>query len=191
MTNPVSISEDANMSDKGYYRKGESLAELQKPFKKKLSENPEKAFKTVSIEAVLSGLCKWKVSLPGIEYEAGLSAPAGGEAGLTSPSAVFLSSICSCAGVTLSAVAENMGINLRSAKTIVNASLDLRGTMGIAEVPVGFQSIELVFEVDSDATDEQLKVLLEKSTKYSVNVQTLNDEPLIKYDIKRLERLDI
>jgi uncharacterized OsmC-like protein len=174
------------MSDKGYFREGESLAELQKPFKKKLSENPEKAFKTVSIDAVLSGLCKWKVSLPGVEYEAGLSVPAGGENGLASPSAVFLSSICSCAGVTLSAVAENMGINLRSAKAVVNASLDLRGTMGIAEnVPVGFQNIELVFEVDSDADDKQLKVLLEMSKKYSVNLQTLNNKPLIKYDIKR------
>jgi len=174
------------MSDKGYSREGDSLAELQKPFKKKLSENPEKAFKTISIDAVLSGLCKWKVSLPGIEYVVGLSVPAGGEDGLASPSSVFLSSICSCAGVTLSAVAENMGIILRSAKVTANATLDLRGTMGIAKnVPVGFQSIEIVFEVDTDADEAQLKVLLEMSTKYSVNLQTLSNKPLIKYDIKR------
>ena len=50
-----------------------------------------------------------------------------------------------------------MGINLRSAIAVVNAPLELRGTMGTAEnVPVGSQSIELVFKADSAA--DELKV---------------------------------
>jgi uncharacterized OsmC-like protein len=52
--------------------------------------------------------------------------------------------------------------------------LDFRGTLGVSkEVPVGFQNIRLHFELDTDASEEQLASLLRLTERYCVVYQTL------------------
>jgi uncharacterized OsmC-like protein len=45
------------------------------------------------------------------------------------------------------------------------------------EVPVGFQNIRLQFNLDTDATDEQLATLLRLTERYCVVYQTLAHPP--------------
>jgi len=62
--------------------------------------------------------------------------------------------------------------------------LDLRGTLGIAkDVPVGFESIQLRFDVVApQATPEQLRALREKTEQYCVVMQTLMRPPRLETD---------
>jgi uncharacterized OsmC-like protein len=47
------------------------------------------------------------------------------------------------------------------------------------EVPVGFKAIRLKFQIDSDASPEQLATLLKLTERYCVNYQTLKAPPAI------------
>jgi uncharacterized OsmC-like protein len=79
-------------------------------------------------------------------------------------------------------VAEAMGVPTKRIEVEVEGDLDLRGTLGISkEVPVGFESIRLHFNIDApDASEEQLRVLREKSERYCVVLQTLTRPPVIQ-----------
>jgi uncharacterized OsmC-like protein len=79
-------------------------------------------------------------------------------------------------------VAAAMGIPTRRIGVTVDGDLDLAGTLGISrDVPVGFESIRLRFDVDApDATEEQLRGLREKTEQYCVVMQTLTKPPRIE-----------
>jgi len=80
----------------------------------------------------------------------------------------------------INAVATSLGIGLRKALLKAEGDLDFRGTLGVSkEVPVGFQNIRLQFELDTDATDEQLANLLRLTERYCVVYQTLAKSPSI------------
>ena len=54
----------------------------------------------------------------------------------------------------------------------------MRGTLGVSkEAPVGFGAIRLRFELDTDATPEQLATLLKLTERYCVVLQTLRGSP--------------
>jgi uncharacterized OsmC-like protein len=93
---------------------------------------------------------------------------------------MLLEALVACAGVTLNAVATALGIELRDAKLVAEGDLDFRGTLGVSkEVPVGFQRIRLRFELDTDATEEQLATLLRLTERYCVVYQTLAHPPAL------------
>jgi uncharacterized OsmC-like protein len=79
-------------------------------------------------------------------------------------------------------VAEAMGIKTERIEVEVEGELDLAGTLGISkEVPVGFESIRLRFDIDApEATEEQLRALQEKTERYCVVLQTLTTPPDIQ-----------
>jgi uncharacterized OsmC-like protein len=91
---------------------------------------------------------------------------------------MLLEALVACAGVTLRAVATALGIQLRDAKVLAEGDVDFRGTLGVAkDAPVGFREIRLRFELDSDASPEQRKKLLELTERYCVVLQTLRRAP--------------
>ena len=56
--------------------------------------------------------------------------------------------------------------------------LDFRGTLGVAkETPVGFSDIRLRFDLDTDASPDQLASLLKLTERYCVIYQTLRNPP--------------
>jgi uncharacterized OsmC-like protein len=58
--------------------------------------------------------------------------------------------------------------------------LDFRGTLGVSkDVAVGFQAIRLHFDLDTEATPEQLASLLKLTERYCVVYQTLQKPPVI------------
>jgi uncharacterized OsmC-like protein len=93
---------------------------------------------------------------------------------------MLLEALVACAGVTLKAVATALGIDLKDAKLLAEGDLDFRGTLGVAkDAPVGFREIRLKFDIDSDASDEQLKKLLELTERYCVVMQTIRNAPRV------------
>src|SRR2546430_7090437 len=88
------------------------------------------------------------------------------------------------AGDTVNAVGTALALPLRGGTVTAEGDLDFRGTLGVAkDVPVGFRTIRLRFELDTDATPEQLDRLLELTERYCVVYQTLKQPPEIFFSL--------
>ncbi|WP_041657927.1 OsmC family protein [Azoarcus sp. KH32C] len=160
--------------------KGEELREIQAPLKERYRQEPETALITLKAQGRLGDGVSCRIETGKALVEAGLH-PATGGTGLAACSGdMLLEALVACAGVTLNAVATALGIVLRDATLKAEGDLDFRGTLGLSkEVPVGFQQIRLSFELDTDASKEQLETLLRLTERYCVVFQTLKHSPAI------------
>src|SRR5437660_7874177 len=157
------------------------LKSLQAPIKEQYRQQPKSAMITLRAEGKIGEGVTCNVQTGKALIEAGLH-PATGGNGLSACSGdMLLESLVACAGVTLRAVATALEIPLRDATVRAEGDLDFRGTLGVAkEIPVGFQNIRLRFELDTDATDEQIAALLKLTERYCVVYQTLAHPPKIE-----------
>lgn len=153
----------------------EQLKSLQAPLKQKYREDPKAALVTLRAQARLGEGITCKVETGRALVEAGLHPATGGD-GLSACSGdMVLEALAACAGVTLRAVATATGIPLRDATITAEGDLDFRGTLAVAkDAPVGLQKIRLKFDLDSDATKEQLETLIRLTERYCVVYQTLS-----------------
>ncbi len=161
--------------------KAEQLKSLQAPIKERYRQQPETASITLRAEGKIGEGVTCNVATGKALVEAGLH-PATGGNGLSACSGdMLLESLVACAGVTLRAVATALEIPLRDATVRAEGDLDFRGTLAVSkEVPVGFQQIRLPFDLDTDATEEQLTTLLRLTERYCVVYQTLARPPKIE-----------
>lgn len=160
--------------------KAEELRAMQAPLKEQYRHEPGAALLTLHAEGRLGSEVSCRIETGKALVEAGLH-PATGGSGLSACSGdMLLEALVACAGVTLAAVATGLGIPLRDARIRAEGDLDFRGTLGVArEVPVGFQRIRLHFDLDSDASVEQLETLRRLTERYCVVYQTLAAPPAI------------
>jgi uncharacterized OsmC-like protein len=87
---------------------------------------------------------------------------------------MLLQALVACAGVTLSAVATSLGIEIRDGNLTAECEFDPRGTLAVTkEAPVGLRNIRLIVTLDTDATAEQKQKLIELTQRYCVVYQTL------------------
>jgi uncharacterized OsmC-like protein len=154
------------------------LKALQAPIKERYKKDPAAALVTLRAQGRIGEGIACRVDTGRALVEAGLH-PATGGSGLQACSGdMLLEALVACAGVTLKAVATALGINLKDAKLVAEGDLDFRGTLGVAkEAPVGFREIRLKFDLDSDASEEQLKKLIELTERYCVVMQTIRNAP--------------
>jgi len=160
--------------------KAQELKSLQAPIKQRYRDEPKTASITLRAKGKIGEGVTCNVQTGKALVEAGLH-PATGGTGLSACSGdMLLESLVACAGVTLRAVATALDIPLRDATVRAEGDLDFRGTLAVSkEVPVGFQQIRLRFDLDTDATEEQLATLLRLTERYCVVYQTLNQPPKI------------
>ena len=160
--------------------KAEELKSLQAPIKQRYRDEPKTASITLRAKGKIGEGVTCNVQTGKGLVEAGLH-PATGGTGLSACSGdMLLESLVACAGVTLRAVATALDIPLRDATVRAEGDLDFRGTLAVSkEVPVGFQQIRLRFDLDTDATEEQLATLLRLTERHCVVYQTLNQPPKI------------
>ena len=72
------------------------------------------------------------------------------------------------------AVATSLDIDVRAGTVHAEGDLDFRGTLAVAkDAPVGFETIRLRFDLDTDASPEQLDTLLKLTERYCVVGQTV------------------
>jgi len=152
----------------------EELKKLQSPLKAKYRDEPETAMVTLKARGMIGEGISCKVETGRALVEAGLHAATGGNGMLACSGDLLLEALVACAGVTLSAVATAIGIAIKSGTVTAEGDLDFRGTLGVSkEIPVGFQEIRLQFNIDCEASDEQLESLLKLTERYCVVYQTL------------------
>jgi uncharacterized OsmC-like protein len=160
--------------------KAEELKALQSPLKQKYKSQPDTAIITLRARGRIGEGITCKVETGKALLEAGLHPATGGDGLSLCSGDMLLEALVACAGVTLRAVATAIGVNLKDATISAEGDLDFRGTLAVTkEAPVGFKSIRLLFDIESDAEQEQLNSLIKLTERYCVVYQTLSRTPEI------------
>ena len=153
-----------------------TLRAVQAPIKDRYKSDPGAALLTLKAEGRLDdpeGL-SCSVETGRALVKAGLHPATGGDGMLACSGDMLLQALVACAGVTLRAVATSTGIPLRGGAVRAEGDLDFRGTLGVdRDAPVGFKTIRLSFDLDTDATSDQLATLHKLTERYCVVYQTL------------------
>jgi len=156
----------------------DDLRAVQQPLKERYRSEPDAALITLRATGTLDADVTCNVETGRALTRAGLHPATGGSGVAACSGDMLLQALVACAGVTLSAVATSIGIALRGATLTAEGDLDFRGTLGVAkDVPVGFQRIRLVIELDTDASDAEQAKLLQLTERYCVVYQTLVSAP--------------
>ena len=150
------------------------LQAVQAPLKERYRAEPDAALVTLRADGELDDQqVACKVSTGRALVEAGLHPATGGTGTLACSGDMLLEALVACAGVTLRSVATSMELEV-GGNVRAEGDLDFRGTLGVdREAPVGFTAIRLSFELESDAGEEELAKLLERTERYCVVYQTL------------------
>lgn len=156
------------------------LRELQSPLKKEYKDHPDAALVTLKASGKLEDGISCKIETGQAMVKAGLHPATGGSGMAVCSGDMLLEALVACAGVTMNAVATAIECPLDDAKITAEGVLDFRGTLGVSkEAPVGFKEIRLHFELETNATEEQISSLLKLTERYCVVYQTLVSKPTI------------
>ena len=165
-----------------------TLRATQAPIKERYKSDPKAAFITLKANGSIDqdGIaCKLEtgrqIAMAGLH-------PATGGSGLELCSGdLLLEALVACAGVTLKSVATAVEVPLRAGHVIAEGDLDFRGTLGVdKEAPVGFAEIRLRFDVETDAPQDKLDLLLKLTERYCVVYQTIKNGPKVSVSLQRV-----
>jgi uncharacterized OsmC-like protein len=153
----------------------DSLRALQQPLKDAYRADPEQALVTLRADGELGAeSVSCSVATGRALAEAGLHPASGGDGSLACSGDMLLQALVACAGVTLRAVATSLGIAVSGGTVRAEGDLDFRGTLAVSkDAPVGFTAIRLRFDLDTEATADQVSKLTELALRYCVVYQTL------------------
>lgn len=158
------------------------IRSLQKPLKEQYRRDPASSRITLTAKGTeTSTPLACSVDIGRAVYQAEAHKGVGGMGTAACSGDLLIGALAACAQLTCQLVATAMGISTKHIEVTVSGDLDLQGTLGTSkEVPVGFETIRLRFEVDApQATPEQLLALQEKTEQYCVVFQTLLHPPRI------------
>jgi uncharacterized OsmC-like protein len=164
-----------------------ALRALQAPLKDRYKAEPDAAMITLKAHGTLDDQhIACKVETGRALAVAGLHPATGGSGAELCSGDMLLEALVACAGVTLKAVATALGIDLQKGAVTAEGDLDFRGTLGVDKTaPVGFRAIRLVFDIATDAPQEQVDQLIKLTERYCVVFQTLNNKPDLKVELRR------
>ncbi|MEM8796175.1 MAG: OsmC family protein [Pseudomonadota bacterium] len=84
------------------------------------------------------------------------------------PAEIALTALAGCLTAGVASVAQNRGIQLRKVTATVEGDMDIQGIMGIdADIRNGFSNIRVSFNIDADATPDEIAALVAQSQKRS------------------------
>ena len=84
------------------------------------------------------------------------------------PPEMVLMGLAGCLTAGVASVAQNRGIQLRSVTATVEGNMDLAGILGIdADVRNGYSGITVRYEIDADASREEIQAVVAQSQKRS------------------------
>jgi uncharacterized OsmC-like protein len=157
-----------------------TLSEIQAPLKARYREEPDAAKVTLSASGQLGEGVSCSLSTGRAMAEAGLHPATGGDGTQLCSGDMLLEALVACAGVTLRAVATSIGIDVRGGSVTADGDLDFRGTLAVdKDADVGFTDIRLTFDLDTDATEDELATLQRLTERYCVVMQTILKPPRI------------
>jgi uncharacterized OsmC-like protein len=161
-------------SKKAFIMDSIELKNLQAPLKEKYKTEPESAIITLKAKGKIGEGISCKIDTGRALIEAGLHPATGGTGLLSCSGDLLLEALVACAGVTLQAVANSIGVEINNGIIKAEGDLDFRGTLGVSkDVPVGFKAIRLAFNLETNASAEQIESIKKLTERYCVVYQTL------------------
>ena len=92
--------------------------------------------------------------------------------------------LASCLTAGVASVAENRGIQLRSVTSTVEGAHDVRGLLGAdRDVRNGFNDIKVTFNIDADASREDIEALVAQSQKRSAVYDALSNPTNVTVEV--------
>src|SRR5215210_2956410 len=148
--------------------RAEDLRSIQAPLKERYREDPDAGVVTLEAGGALGEGVTCNVRTGKAIAAAGLHPATGGDGTELCSGDMLLEALVACAGVTMRSVAAALEIPVEG-RVKAEGDLDFRGTLGVdREAPVGFRSIRLRFELETDAEEDRLAKLLELTERYCV-----------------------
>jgi uncharacterized OsmC-like protein len=164
-----------------------TLRAAQQPLKDAYREDPAQALVTLRAEGAVGEGVTCSVQTGRAIAEAGLHPASGGDGRSLCSGDMLLEALVACAGVSMSAVATSLGIELRSATVRAEGDIDFRGTLGVdRDAPVGFRAIRLTFELDTDADEDAVAKLVAITERVCVVLQTIRSSPDVACEVARV-----
>lgn len=109
-----------------------------------------------------------------------------GQHSAPSPLDHFLAGLSSCMTITFIAIASSKGIKINHLTLDINTEIDLRGFLGIVKtVPTGFDVANYVFNIDGEASQEELQEIANDVIKLSPNYYSITNK------VKMIPKLNI
>jgi uncharacterized OsmC-like protein len=100
------------------------------------------------------------------------------------PVEMVLVGLAGCLTAGIAAVAQNREIQLRSVKATVEAGMDIQGILGIDEdVRNGFDGVRVIYEIDSDGSEEDIRAVVAQSQKRSAVYDVLTNPTNVTVEV--------
>ena len=93
--------------------------------------------------------------------------------------------LASCITAGVAAVAQNREIQLRSVSATLEGEMDIQGILGIdSDVRNGFSSIKVTYDIDADASPEEIQALVAQSQKRSAVYDIITNPTNITVEVR-------
>ena len=103
------------------------------------------------------------------------------------PVEVVLVGLAGCLSAGIATVAQNRDIQLNSVKATLEAPMDLAGILGIdSDVRNGFDGISVKYEIDADASEEDIAAIVAQSQKRSAVFDVIANPTNITVDVSKV-----
>ena len=101
------------------------------------------------------------------------------------PVEFVLVALGSCLTAGVAAVAQHRGIQLRSVSATIEGAMDLQGILGIdSDVRNGFSGIKVTYDIDADATKDEIRALVAQSQKRSAVYDIVTNPTNVTVEVK-------
>ncbi len=103
------------------------------------------------------------------------------------PVELVLAGLASCLTAGVAAVAQNRGIQLRSVEAELEGSMDIQGILGVdGDVRNGYNDIKVSFNIDADASQEDIEALVAQSQKRSAVYDVITNPTDVSVEVHKV-----
>ena len=101
------------------------------------------------------------------------------------PIEYVLVGLAGCLTAGVAAVAQNREIQLRSVSATIEGKMDVRGILGIdSDVRNGFSSIKVTYDIDADASPDDIRALVAQSQKRSAVYDIITNPTDVQVEVR-------
>jgi uncharacterized OsmC-like protein len=105
----------------------------------------------------------------------------------STPVEMVLVGLSGCLTAGIAAVAQNRGIQLNSVSATLDADMDIQGILGIdGDVRNGFGSVRVSYEIDADASEEDIAAIVAQSQKRSAVFDIMTNPTDVHVDVRKV-----
>ncbi len=110
---------------------------------------------------------------------------AAGDEGAT-PVEYVLVGLVSCLTAGVATIAQHRNIQLNSVRASICGEMDLRGILGAdPDVRNGYEGIHVTFDIDADATPEEIEALVAQSQKRSAVYDIITNPSSVSVEVRQ------